>query len=100
MYLARIVGRVWATAKNENLEGVGLRVIKPLTVRDDSVLAEAGEPLVAADPFHLGEGEVVWVEGGREAAYGLPTRYGPSDATIVAKADSVDAPAAPERVRA
>lgn len=85
MYLGRVIGRVWASAKNENLEGLGLRVVQPI----DLSLAAKGNAEVAADPFGCGCGEIVWVEGGKEAAYGLPTRYGPSDATIVAKADAV-----------
>ncbi len=85
MYLGRVIGRVWASAKNKNLDGLGLRIVQPI----DLSLSAKGDAEVAADPFGLGDGEIVWVEGGKEAAYGLPTRYGPSDATIVAKADAV-----------
>lgn len=88
MFLGRIVGRVWATQKNENLEGLGLKIVQPL----GTDLQPSGAPEVSADPLHLTDGELVWVEGGKEAAYGLPTRYGPSDSTIVAKADTVNIP--------
>ena len=40
------------------------------------------------------------VEGGKEASYALPLKYGPSDSSIVAKIDSLDLPvAAPAGVR-
>lgn len=86
MFLGRIVGRVWATQKNANLEGLGLKIVQPL----GTDLKPSGDAEVSADPLHLTDGELVWVEGGKEAAYGLPTRYGPSDSTIVAKADAVN----------
>ena len=86
MYIARIVGRLWATEKNENYRGVSLFIVQPL----DEKLAPSGEPEVTIDALGLGEGEVVWVEGGKEASYAFPSKYGPSDASIVAKVDRLD----------
>lgn len=86
MFIARVVGRVWATAKNENYNGVPLLIVQPL----DEKLAPTGEPEIAVDAIGMGEGELVWVEGGKEASYALPARYGPSDSSIVAKIDSLD----------
>lgn len=86
MFLARIVGRVWASAKNENYDGVPLLIVQPL----DENLEPAGTPEVSIDALGSGEGEIVWCEGGKEAAYALPNTYGPSDSSIVAKVDAVD----------
>lgn len=86
MYIARVVGRLWATRKNVNYERVPLLVVQPL----DEKLVESGEPEVAVDALGLGEGEICWVEGGKEASYALPSKYGPSDASIVARIESLD----------
>lgn len=86
MYIAKVVGRIWATRKNENYDRVPLLVVQPL----DENLASSGEPEVAVDAMGLGEGEICWVEGGKEASYALPAKYGPSDASIVARIESID----------
>lgn len=91
MYLARVVGTVVATRKNENLVGVPLYVVRPV----DERLRPSGEEEVAIDSVGVGEGEYVWIEGGKEAAYALPSRYGPSDASIVGKVERLDAPIEP-----
>ncbi|RMH54300.1 MAG: ethanolamine utilization protein EutN [Candidatus Hydrogenedentota bacterium] len=86
MYLARVVGRVWATRKNENYSGVPLFIVEKI----DEDFRSLGSREVAIDSVGVGEGEVVWCEGGKEAAFALPSRYGPSDASIVAKVDHLD----------
>lgn len=86
MFLARIVGRIWAAEKNENYGGVPLLIVQPLNEKLDP----DGEPEISADSLGCCEGEIVWVEGGKEAMYSLPTLYGPSDSSIVGKIDSLD----------
>ena len=76
---------MWATIKDPNFEGVHFKVIQPL----DEELRPVGDPIVATDALGVGEGEVVMWEGGREAALALPTRFGPTEAAIVAKVDEV-----------
>lgn len=88
MYLAKVVGRIVATRKNENFVGVPLYVVRPV----DERLQDSGDEEVAADSVGVGEGEFVWVEGGKEASYALPSQYGPSDASIVGKVEKIDAP--------
>ena len=87
MYLAKIIGNIVATAKNENLTGIPLFVVQPV----DEYLKDSGSAEVAIDSIGVGEGEFVWVEGGKEAAYALPGKYGPSDASIVGKIEHIDA---------
>jgi ethanolamine utilization protein EutN len=93
MYLAKVVGTVVATRKNENLVGIPLYVVRPV----DESLEPAGDEEVAIDSVGVGEGEFVWVEGGKEAAYALPRLYGPSDASIVGKVENLDAPIRPPK---
>ena len=85
MFLAKVIGKVWATIKDPNFEGVHFKIIQPL----DEELRPVGEPIVATDTLGVGEGEVVMWEDGREAALALPTKFGPTEAAIVAKVDEV-----------
>ena len=64
MQLARVIGTVVATVKNESLEGRKLLVIQTL----DKDLAAAGKPMVAIDSVGAGVGELVFWCRGKEAA--------------------------------
>ncbi len=86
MLLGRVVGRVWATAKNQNLEGQRLLIVQPLTPE----LKETGRRLVCADCTGAGAGELVYVCRGREASYAFLPQNVPSDSTIVGIVDEVD----------
>ena len=52
VHLARVVGRVVATVKQETLSGVTLQWLQPITARG----ASAGKPLVAVDRVGVGPG--------------------------------------------
>jgi ethanolamine utilization protein EutN len=86
MLLGRVVGRVWATAKNPNLEGQRLLIVQPLTPE----LKETGWRMVCADCTGAGAGELVYVCRGREASYAFLPQNVPSDSTIVGIVDEVD----------
>lgn len=86
MFIARVIGKIWASQQNENYNGVPLLIIQPLDENEKS----SGDPEIAVDALGVGEGELVWVEGGKEASYALPKQYGPSDSSIVAKIDALD----------
>ena len=85
MELARVLATVVCERKYEGLEGIKLLLVQPL----DSALVATGEPLVVADRFSSGVGQVVWWVGGREAALSLPITFVPVDAGVVAIADHV-----------
>ncbi|HIE08312.1 MAG TPA: ethanolamine utilization protein EutN [Armatimonadetes bacterium] len=85
MFLGKVIGKVWATVKDPNFEGVHFKIVQPL----DEELRPRGEPIVATDALGVGEGEIVMWEDGREAALALPGRFGPTEAAIVAKVDEV-----------
>lgn len=86
MFLARIVGRVVATIKQDTLEGVCLQWIQPV----DASGAERGAPLVAADPMGLGPGELCFYITAREASLALRESFAAVDAAVVGKVDRVD----------
>jgi len=81
--LARVVGTVVATRKDEGLAGRTLLVIQPL--RPDR--SPAGKPLVAVDSVGAGTGEDVFYVRGREAAFPFLPAEVPADAAIVGIVD-------------
>ncbi|HLG15911.1 MAG TPA: EutN/CcmL family microcompartment protein [Blastocatellia bacterium] len=85
MQLARVVGTVVATVKNEMIEGRKLLVIQPL----DGRYNPCGKPMVAIDSVGAGKGEVVFWCRGREASFPFLPAEVPTDCTIVGIVDSV-----------
>jgi microcompartment protein CcmK/EutM len=84
MQLARVIGTVVATVKNDSLEGRKLLVVQSLDAR----LEPQGAPLVALDAIGAGEGElVVWCRG-KEASFPFRREDTPTDCTIIAIVDS------------
>jgi len=88
MQIARVLGRVVATVKQETLAGVPLQWIQPLS-GDGTVV---GKPLVAVDRIGAGPGEVVIFVTSREAALTLDNPFAAVDAGIVAKVDRCELP--------
>jgi microcompartment protein CcmK/EutM len=87
MQLARVTGTVVATVKADNMEGIRLLIVQPLT-RD---LAPAGQPVVAADALDTaGPGQLVYIVAAREAAEAMPNRFVPVDHAIVGIVDAVE----------
>ena len=86
MYLARVIGRVVATVKQDTLACVTLQWVQPLRANGDA----AGKPLVAVDPIGVGPGEVVYFITSREASLILEEKFAAVDAGIVGRVDWVD----------
>jgi ethanolamine utilization protein EutN len=86
MQLARVIGRVVATRKDENLAGIALLVVQPLTADRQA----AGRPLVAVDSVGAGPGEYVFFVRGREASFPFDPVEAPVDAGIVGIVDHWD----------
>lgn len=86
MHLARVLGRVVATVKQETLPAIPLQWIQPLSASG----APAGRPVVAIDRIGAGPGEVVVYITSREAALTLENPFAAVDAGIVAKVDWCD----------
>ena len=64
MQLARVVGHVVATRKDESLGGLTLLVVQPLTVDRRAY----GRALVAVDAVGAGVGEEIFFVRGKEAS--------------------------------
>ncbi|HWC78227.1 MAG TPA: EutN/CcmL family microcompartment protein [Blastocatellia bacterium] len=86
MQLARVIGTVVSTVKNDLLQSRKLLVIQPL----DANLNRVGKPLVGIDSVGAGEGEVVFWCRGKEAAFPFEPIEVPTDCTIVGIVDSVN----------
>lgn len=86
MFFAKVIGTVWATRKDENLQGFKLQFIQPLSGDRRNV----GDPLVAVDTVGAGPGETVIYITAREAVIPLPVEMAPVDASIVGIVDRID----------
>jgi ethanolamine utilization protein EutN len=85
MILGRVIGRVWSTVKNPNLEGQRMLLVQPLTPE----LKPTGKPLVCLDTVGAGASELVYFCGGRESSFPFLPREVPTDRTIVAIIDEL-----------
>jgi len=86
MQLARVIGDVIMTRKDENLVGLKLLVLQPLTPGREP----AGRPLVAVDAVGAGVGEEVFFVRGKEASFPFYPVEPPVDAGIVGIVDHWD----------
>jgi ethanolamine utilization protein EutN len=85
LFVAKVLGRVVATQKDEKLDGVKLLIIQPVR-RDGSPF---GKPMIAADSVGAGAGELVHAVRGREASFPLPKEGAPVDVAIAGIIDSI-----------
>lgn len=83
MQLARVIGDVVATRKDDGLAGMKLLVLQPLAPSGESV----GRTLVAVDSVGAGVGENVFFVRGREASFPFLPAETPTDACIVGIVD-------------
>mgnify|MGYP000910538478 CR=1 FL=1 len=84
MKLAKVIGKVVSTVKDENLEGIKLLVLQPLNRR----LVAEGVPYVAADALGTaGEGDIVGVVFSGDAPEAFLQDTCPVDASIVTLVD-------------
>ena len=86
MQLARVIGDVVVTRKDENLVGIKLLVVQPLSPEREPV----GRPLVAVDAVGAGVGEEVFFVRGKEASFPFHPAEPPVDAGIVGIVDHWD----------
>ncbi len=83
MNLARVIGRVVSTCKDEGLEGRKLLILQPV----DPHLKRLGSPFVAVDAIGAGAAEVVVYVRGREASHAFLPEKVPADAGVVGIVD-------------
>ena len=88
MILAKVVGTVVATRKDERLVSSKLLVARPI---DPSGKAE-GSYLVAVDTVDAGFGETVLIVSGSSARMASGMKDCPVDAVVVGIIDAIDVP--------
>jgi microcompartment protein CcmK/EutM len=86
MILARVIGTVVATRKDERLLACKLLVVRPVDLRGKP----DGSALVAVDTVDAGVGEKVLVVSGSSARMASGLKDTPVDAAIVGVVDQVD----------
>jgi len=84
MQLARVIGTVVATVKNDSLEGRTLLVVQTL----NKDLEPNGKPMIAVDSVGAGVGELVFWCRGKEASFPFKREDTPTDCTIIGIVDS------------
>jgi microcompartment protein CcmK/EutM len=85
MYLGRVVGSVWSTAKAPGLHGQRLLIVQPLTPER----TPTGKQLICTDCIGAGPGELVYWCKGKEASFPFLPVEVPTDTTVVAIVDNV-----------
>lgn len=88
MLIGKVIGNVWATRKEESLNGLKLMVVQ----RIDPFSDKGGDTLVAVDFVGAGIGETVLVATGSAARKAAAVNQAPVDATIVGIVDAVEIP--------
>lgn len=86
MQLARVIGEVVSTLKDENLSGRTMLVLQPISASGE----DAGRTLVALDSVGAGVGEHVFFVRGREAAFPFYPAEPPTDAAVIGIVDHWD----------
>jgi ethanolamine utilization protein EutN len=94
--LAKVIGDIVTTRKDDNLAGIPLLVLQPIAADGSNI----GRTLVAVDAVGAGIGEIVFFVRGKEASFPFYPTEVPADAGIVGIVDHydvVDAPASGRR---
>jgi ethanolamine utilization protein EutN len=86
MQLAKVIGDVVVTRKDDNLTGIKLLVLQPIAADGSN----AGRTLVAVDAAGAGVGETVFFVRGKEASFPFYPTEVPADAGIVGIVDHYD----------
>jgi len=84
MQIARVIGTVVSTVKNESLNGRKFLLVQTL----DADLKPKGSPQIALDAVGAGEGELVFWCRDKEASFPFKRDETPTDCTIVGIIDS------------
>lgn len=87
MKLGRVIGKVWAERKVEQLKSCRLFIIQPL----NSDQSKSGKTLVVADPQNIAStGDVVVYVISTDATQAFDSGFAPVNASIVQLVDSID----------
>jgi ethanolamine utilization protein EutN len=88
MLIAKVVGNVWSTKKNEGIHALRLLIVEPIG-KDGK---PSGPTLVAADDCGAGKGELVLITQGSPATMVFKDQKGqvPVDAAVIGIVDSFE----------
>jgi microcompartment protein CcmK/EutM len=86
MQLAKVIGDVVVTRKDDNLTGITLLVLQPIAADGSNI----GRTLVAVDAVGAGVGETVFFVRGKEASFPFYPIEVPADAGVVGIVDYYD----------
>ena len=87
MQLGRVIGRIWATVKDRNLEAQRMVVVQPLTPE----LKATGKQIVCLDGTgSVGAGELIYWCAGKESSFPFLPAEVPTNATIVGIVDEIN----------
>ena len=91
MYLAKVIGSVVSTKKDESMTGRKLLMVRPMLVDpDDPARFKPGSnTIVCVDTLGAGEGELVMFAQGSSARQADGLKKMPVDAAIVGLVDTV-----------
>ena len=92
MFLARVIGSVVSTKKDEMLKGSKLLLLRPLLIdeKDPSQFRNGANTIVAVDSMGAGIDELVLFCQGSSARQASGLKKLPIDAAVVGIVDSVD----------
>jgi len=85
MLIARVVGDVVSTIKDDKIIGRKLLIVREVSTENEIV----GKPIVAIDTVDAGIGDVVLIAQGSSARQTSSTKDTPTDAVIFAMVDSL-----------
>jgi len=89
MFLAKVIGNVVATQKNEKFQGMKLMLIQPYIAKEQA-LTPSGSSVVAVDSVGAGLGECVLFTQGSSARLTPTTKEAPVDAVIIGIVDTIE----------
>ncbi|MDR0266897.1 EutN/CcmL family microcompartment protein [Paenibacillus sp.] len=87
MIVGQVTGSLWATRKDNKLNGLAFLVVKPLSFNNEP---EERDCFVAADNAGAGIGDTVLVTTGGSARASFANSDVPVDAVIVGIVDSIE----------
>ncbi len=91
MLLGRVIGTVVPCVVYEGLRGTAMLIVQPL----DKTGKPKGRTIVAADATRMaGHGDMIYYEGGREAALALNPWFVPVDHAVIGIVDRLHVPPA------
>lgn len=86
MFLAKVVGKIVSTTKDEGLNGKKILIIAPIDMNG----AVAGKEIVSIDSVGAGIGDQVLVTEGSVSMYAFGENHIPIDSAIIAIIDTIE----------